>query len=117
MQNTRLNNLFGVILTRLGLWLTNPWRRISLSLISFLLGFFLGTGVATTVGQAAGWDIIAAAILLLFTEVASIIVYGRRQRRPTTEEFNRASWLAEIVNSLKIGLSYSLFVEAFKLGS
>ena len=117
MQNTRLNNLFGAILTRLGLWLTNPWRRISLSLICFLLGFFLGTGVATTVGQAAGWDVIAAAILLLFTEVASIVVYGSRQRRQTTEGFNRSSWLAEIVNSLKIGLSYSLFVEAFKLGS
>ncbi|NES18563.1 MAG: DUF565 domain-containing protein [Symploca sp. SIO3E6] len=117
MQNTRLNNLFSAILTRLGLWLTNPWRRISLSLISFLLGFFLGTGVATTVGQAAGWDIIAAAILLLVTEVSSIIIYGSRRRKQTTEELNNSSWFAEIVNSLKIGFSYSLFVEAFKLGS
>ena len=117
MQNTRLNNLFGAILARLGLWLTNPWRRISLSLISFLFGFFLGTGVATTAGQTAGWDVIAAAILVPFTEVASKIVYGNNRRKQTTEGFNRPSWLAEIVNSLKIGLTYSLFVEAFKLGS
>ncbi len=117
MQNTRLNNLFGAILTRLGLWLTNPWRRISLSLISFLWGFFLGTGVATTVGQTAGWDVIAAAILVLFTEVASRIVYGSKRRTQTTERFNKSSWLPEIVNSLKIGFTYSLFVEAFKLGS
>jgi len=117
MQNTRLNNLFGAILTRLGLWLTNPWRRISMSLISFLFGFFLGTGVATTVGQAAVWDVIAAATLLLLTEVTSIIVYGNKQRKQTTEAFKELSWFAEILNSLKIGFTYSLFVEALKLGS
>jgi hypothetical protein len=116
MQNTRLNNLVNVILGRLGEWFTNPWRRISLMLISLLLGIFLGTAIPTTTGQAASWDAIAAAILISVTEAISRLVYGRSRQQLQAPAF-RFSLLAEAINALKIGLSYSLFLEAFKLGS
>jgi hypothetical protein len=118
MQNTRLNNLINVVLGQLGQWFTNPWRHLSLVLISLLLGVFLGTAIPTTAGQAANWDVIAAGVLVLFTEAVSRIVYGsNRRRRQSTEGFPRRSLLAETINALKIGLTYSLFVEAFKIGS
>ena len=116
MQNTRLNNLVNVILGRLGKWLGNPWRRFSLILISLVLGVFLGTAIPTTTGQAASWDAIAAAILISVTEAISRLVYGRSIQQLQTSPF-RLSLLAETINALKIGLSYSLFLEAFKLGS
>jgi len=118
MQNTRLNNLVDVVLLQLRRWFINPWRRVSLVLISLLLGVFLGTAIPTTAGQSANWDVIAAGILLLFTEAVSRIVYGSNKRRAqTTEGFPRHSLLAEVINAIKIGLTYSMFMEAFKLGS
>jgi hypothetical protein len=118
MQNTRLNNLIGVILAQLGQWLLNPWRRVSLVLISLLLGVFLGTAIPTTSGQAAEWDIVGAGVLVLFTEVVSRFVYGRNRRQAAAAEIvPRRLLVTEMLNSLKIGLIYSMFVEAFKLGS
>jgi hypothetical protein len=117
MQNTRLNNLLNFALTRLGQWFANPWRHLSLILISLLLGVFLGTAIPTTAGQAANWDIVAAGVLILFTEAVSRVVYGSRRRGQSSEGSSGRSLLAEMINALKIGLTYSLFVEAFKIGS
>ena len=110
MQNTRLNNLFDAIATRLGQWFLNPWRRLSLLLISFLFGFFLGNAVSTTAGQEGVLDIVVAAFLVLLTEITSRIFYSPRF-------LSRRSLLIDSLNLLKVGFIYSLFLEAFKLGS
>jgi hypothetical protein len=110
MQNTRLNNLFDTIANSLGQWFANPWRRISLLLISFLFGFFLGSAVSTTAGQRAELDIVVAAFLVILTEITSRIFYSRSFFAP------KALWV-DALNYLKVGFIYSLFLEAFKLGS
>lgn len=110
MQRTRLSTLFDVTQTRLNQLLSNPWRRISLSLISLLLGFFVGQAVSTTAGQQALWDVTVAAFIMLFTEIVSRIAYGRGQ------QLRKSLWL-NILNIFKIGFAYSLYLEAFKLGS
>ncbi|MEQ8975472.1 MAG: DUF565 domain-containing protein [Coleofasciculus sp. C1-SOL-03] len=118
MQNTRLNTLVDVILARLAQWFANPWRRLSMILLGLLSGIFLGSAISTTAGQTADWDVIAAGILIIFTETVSRIVYGRnRQGLPSVSRASRLSWFLETVNALKIGLVYSMFLEAFKLGS
>ncbi|MBW4432937.1 MAG: DUF565 domain-containing protein [Pelatocladus maniniholoensis HA4357-MV3] len=110
MQNTRLNNLFNAIARRLEQWIFNPWRRISILIISFLFGFFLGNALATTAGQTAEWDIVVAGTLVLATEIANRIFYNR-------SVLARQVFWVQAMNYLKIGLTYSLFLEAFKLGS
>jgi hypothetical protein len=110
MQNTRLNNLSETIARRLGQWFFNPWRRLSLLVISFLFGFFLGSAVSTTAGQKAELDIVVAAILLFLTEITSRIFYSR-------SFFSQRSLWVESLNFLKIGFIYSLFIEALKLCS
>lgn len=118
MQNTRLNNLLNLALMRFGQWFTNPWRHLSLVLISLLLGVFLGSAIPTTAGQTANWDVVAAGVLILFTEAISRLVYGSSRRRRQSDEGSVGrSLLVEIINALKIGLTYSMFVEAFKIGS
>ena len=82
MQNTRLNNLFDTIVQRLGQWFLNPWRRISLLLMSFMFGFFLGTAFITVAGQQAVLDIFVAATLVIITEVSSRIIYSRTSQKP-----------------------------------
>jgi len=110
MQNTRINRLIDVLGERFRGWLSNPWRRISLLLISLLFGTFLGTAISTITGQSADWDIIAAGLVVLLTEFASWLVYGGPRR------VARSFWV-DMLNALKIGVTYNLFVEAFKLGS
>lgn len=110
MQRTRLNTLLEVSQTQFNQLFSNPWRRISLSLISVLLGFFVGQAVSMTAGQEAYWDITIGVFLLLFTETISRIAYRRRNKEL------RSLWL-DILNLFKIGVTYSLYLEALKLGS
>ncbi len=110
MQNTRLNSLVDIVTTRLNRWLTNPWRRLSLQVIGLLFGFFLGSAISTIAGQAAKWDVVAAAAVVVTTEVVNWLVYRR-------SETMARSLVLDSINAIKIGIIYSLFLEAFKLGS
>lgn len=111
MQRTRLNSLAKVTGNRLNSFFGNPWRRISLQIISVLLGTFVGQAIVTTSGQTAQWDVTAAGLLVLFTEVVSRLVYRQSSNKKI------APILQESLNLLKIGITYSLFLEAFKIGS
>ena len=116
MQRTRLNSLVIATAERLKLLFSNSWRRISLSLIGILLGFFMGSAIITTAGQDAIWDVSAAAILLAFTEFTSKLIYSRRNRLEHSSLVRRQLYV-DVFNLFKIGLTLSLFLEAFKLGS
>ncbi len=117
MQNTRLNSLIDTLLDRSGRWLQNPWRRISLVVISLLLGNFLATAIATTAGQNADWDILVSVVLVVFTEGVSWFVYRIDRRTVPSNQTGQRALAIEILNALKLGLIYGLFVEAFKIGS
>lgn len=113
MQNTRLSTLIDQSLTRLVIFLRNPWRRLSVLIISLLSGNFLATVISTISGQQADLDVVVAIFLLLIAEIISWLVY-RGDPRPANVQ--RALAL-EAANGIKLGLIYGLFVEAFKLGS
>ena len=110
MQRTRLNTWVEVTQTKFNETFSNPWRRISLSLISFLLGFFVGQAVSITAGQKAMWDINIGIFFLIFTEGISRLVYSRNKKEGR-------SLSLDILNLFKIGVTYSLYIEALKLGS
>lgn len=111
MQRTRLNTLIERRGTAFTQFFSNPWRRISLILLALLFGFFMGEAISTTVGQDAQWDVVSAALLLLFAESTSRFVYAQR-----TNINPRSQWV-EILNCFKVGITYNLFLEAFKVGS
>ncbi|MCT7948547.1 DUF565 domain-containing protein [Ancylothrix sp. C2] len=110
MQNTRFSTLLDTTSRQIGRWLSNPWRRLSLLIISLLFGYFFASAISTVAGQQANLDISVAAFLLVFTEATSRFVYGAGRRVSQSLFF-------QMLNTLKIGMTYSLFVEAFKLGS
>jgi Protein of unknown function (DUF565) len=113
MQNTRLNTLVDGSLQRLTQWLRNPWRRMSVMIISVLFGNFLASAVSTLAGQRAEPDILAALIVVAVTEIISWLAYANRPRLPNVQR----SLFIESLNGLKLGLLYGLFVQAFTLGS
>ncbi|WP_103668556.1 DUF565 domain-containing protein [Pseudanabaena sp. BC1403] len=117
MQNTRLSTIVSVSATRLSQWSRNPWRRTSFILISLLLGFFLASVISTVSGAKSEQDIVSAAIVVLIVELTNRYVYSTK--RVTSVDGSLAPRLltTEILNSIKLGLVYGLFLEAFKLGS
>lgn len=112
MQNTRLNSLLSNLSSQARQFFLNPWRKITLLLISLLIGIFMGIAIVTSAGQNGRLDIIVAAIVLLFTEVINWFVYRR-----FSENNNQMSGFIEVLNTFKIGLTYSLYIQAFVLGS
>ncbi|MGB3514177.1 MAG: DUF565 domain-containing protein [Microcoleaceae cyanobacterium] len=110
MQSTRLNRLFNVVIERFKQWLLNPWRRISLLVISLLFGNFVATAVSTIAGQEGYLDVMYALICLLITEILNWFAYGVKGKKIR-------SFGIDILNGFKIGFTYGLFLEAFKLGS
>lgn len=111
MQRTRLSTLAMRAGDRLGQFFLNPWRRISLLLISLLLGVFVAEALVTTSGQAAYWDVVVGGIFSIFTEAVSIFAYRVR------DGSNQGFLFKNVLNAFKIGFIYSLFLEALKIGS
>ena len=121
MQNTRLNTLVDRLGKQFIIWVENPWRRLSLIIISLLFGNFLASAIATTTGQRTELDAIASLVTLTVIESISWLTYGTTFGRRKLDDPNailgkRPLWIA-LLNSLKLGLIYGLFIEAFKLGS
>jgi len=108
MQETRLSLLIERLVNQFFGFLTNPWRQLSLITICALSGFFLASVITTSAGQSARWDITIALFFLLFTEISNYIIYRRRNEKPP--------WI-DLLNSLKIGFVYGLYLESLKLGS
>ncbi|PSF38420.1 hypothetical protein C7H19_05390 [Aphanothece hegewaldii CCALA 016] len=112
MQRTRLSTLVDTAGNRITEFTNNPWRRISLSIISLFFGFFIGAAVSTIAGQRSILDVMGAALLVLFSEIISSLFYTRR----FFSRIQRTIWV-DLLQFFKIGVVYSLFLEAFKLGS
>lgn len=116
MQRTRLNTLVDATAFRLQRFFANPWRRVSVLMLGFLFGIFVAQALSTTGGQEADWDIVMATFVLLFTEGVSIFVYRIPRRQLSATDIRRSLFI-EALNMFKIGITYSMFLEAFKLGS
>ncbi|QDZ38773.1 DUF565 domain-containing protein [Euhalothece natronophila Z-M001] len=108
MQNTRLNLLLASFSNQAQQFFANPWRRISLLLISLLFGFFMALAISSIAGQRGDLDVVVAAIMLIFTEVVSRVAYRNNRNN---------SGLIDFLNLFKVGLTYGFYLQAFILGS
>ena len=108
LQTTGLHKNFGRLLTRLRLWSSNPWRRYSIFLIFFLLGFVLGSSLGMINGALALMDPVGAFVTLLFLE---LLIRLRKQLVTSPDDYT----LLYILDLTRIGIIYGLFIEAFKL--
>ena len=107
MQQTRLNVLGRVLITRLNNFFNNPWRKLSLILIALFVGFFLAPTISSSLGQTSAWDSSVAFVYLIFTETISVIVYRNSNLRQ-----DNSFWM-NTLNALKIGFIYALYLQCF----
>ncbi|GDX72809.1 hypothetical protein LBMAG39_12420 [Cyanobium sp.] len=107
-QRTRLQRSLGGAWPRLEQWASNPWRRLSLLLIVLLGAFVLGNAIGTLTGARAFLDPVAALLCVVLIEIA-IRLRGPLRRRPG----DRLG--LELVDMTRMGFSYGLLLEGFKL--
>ena len=108
MQKTVLYISFAKIIDRLAHWAVNPWRRYSLLVIIFLMGFFIGSSLGMIIGVLALMDPVGALITLIFLE---LMIKSRffflRSKKPII--------LIRVIDMFRIGIAYGLFSEGLKL--
>ena len=92
----------------LSLWANNPWRRYSTSLITLLIGYFLGSSLGMVSAVVELMDPVAAFISVVFIEI--LIALRRNFRFERKKKF-----LVLLLDSLRLGLFYGFFTESLKL--
>ena len=89
-------------------WAVNPWRRYSVVLIMFFVGYFLGSSLGMISAVYNLMDPISALISVLTIEILI------KTRRSLLNDRNKKFFLL-IVDFLRIGLLYGFFTESLKL--
>lgn len=89
---------------------------LSFQLLSILFGFFVSTALSTIPAQTGDWGIIAAAVITTNQEIISKIIY-QKDIKFFYHHYVPLKKFLKYCNSIKIGILYGLFVDAFKLGS
>ena len=92
----------------LSIWANNPWRRYSISLITLLIGYFLGSSLGMVSAVVELMDPIAAFLSVVFIEI--LIVLRRNFRFGRKNKF-----LVLLLDSIRLGLFYGFFTESLKL--
>ena len=92
----------------LSLWAKNPWRRYSLSLITLLIGYFLGSSLGMVSAVVELMDPVAAFLSVIFIEILIVLRGNLRFQR-------KQRFLLLLLDSLRLGLFYGFFTESLKL--
>ena len=95
-------------ITTLNKWANNPWRKYSLALILFFVGYFFGSSLGMVSAVYELMDPISALVSIIFIELLI------KLRRSLTINKNK-KFLILLVDFLRIGLFYGFFTEGLKL--
>ena len=108
MQKTRFSKFNESINILFFGFIKSSWREKSINLISILFGYFLFANFITKFISEGKNELIMIPIIILCMEI--IIRF-----KPQQELNNYLLWL--ILDKIRIGGTYALILEAFKLGS
>jgi len=92
----------------LNLWANNPWRKYSLALIIFFIGYFFGSSLGMISAVFELMDPISALVSII------IIEFLIKLRRAINLNKNK-KFLTLLADFLRIGLFYGFFTEGLKL--
>ena len=92
----------------LNIWANNPWRRYSLSFITLLIGYFLGSSLGMVSAVVEIMDPVAAFLSVVCIEILIVLRRNFRFER-------KKKLLVLLLDSLRLGLFYGFFTESLKL--
>ncbi|KAF7816042.1 putative protein ycf20 [Senna tora] len=85
----------------------SPSRRALFGGISLLGGFYVAQTISLSFGALGVNDVIAAVVCVLLTEYVTKFYYSRP----------KVTFPVALLNNFKMGFTYGLFIDAFKLAS
>ncbi|XVF09779.1 hypothetical protein REPUB_Repub07fG0125600 [Reevesia pubescens] len=85
----------------------SPSRRALFGGISLLGGFYVSQTISLSFGALGVNDVIAAVLCVLLTEYVTRFYYSRP----------KITFPVALLNNFKMGFTYGLFIDAFKLAS
>jgi len=89
-------------------WSVNPWRRYSIAIIIFLVGYFFGSSLGMISAVYNLMDPIGA---LISVSLIEIFIKLRRSLLAKTKN----NFYLLVIDFLRIGLLYGFFTESLKL--
>ena len=107
-QKTRFQILIVDNFKTISNWAVNPWRKYSVVLLIFFIGYFFGSSLGMISAVYNLLDPVAALISVLIIEILIKI------RRALLIDKNKKFFLL-ITDFLRIGLLYGFFTESLKL--
>lgn len=107
-QQTKFQLLVVDNFKTLSQWAFNPWRRYSLALMLFFLGYFFGSALGMISAVFELMDPVGALVSVIFIEL--LIKFRRTLVFDKTRKF-----LILLSDFLRIGLLYGFFTEGLKL--
>tara|TARA_Y100000589_G_scaffold114831_1_gene108999 strand:- start:240 stop:581 length:342 start_codon:yes stop_codon:yes gene_type:complete len=107
-QKTKFQVLIVDNINTISKWAINPWRRYSIVLIIFFVGYFFGSSLGMISAVYNLMDPVGALIAVLIIEILIKI------RRSLLIDKNKKFFLL-IADFLRIGLLYGFFTESLKL--
>ena len=108
--NTRSNKIINEIIRFFSLNLVGPWKKRSISLLSLLIGYYLASNLLSYLIDSKGIKLIILIALIILME---IIV---RIRTGLAKNYKIPIFLNAFDN-IRVGCTYAIVLEAFKLGS
>ena len=109
MQNTKLKKFIDVLSSTVTPIISDNWRKRSILLLSLLFGFYFTNSLISFLLDKTVNTIFLAIIILLLMEISI--------RSTLFSYLNKFSIIILSINNLRIGSTYALILEAFKLGS
>ena len=109
MQKTRFRKLIDSLIFILTRLITDSWSKRSIMLLSLLLGFYFTNSFISFLLDKSVNTIFLAITILVFMEISIRSLF-----------FSKSAKISLIIlafNNFRIGSTYALILEAFKLGS
>ena len=108
MQKTKFSKINDQFNNLLFGFLSSSWKSKSINIISVLVGYFLFANFVTKFISEGRNELIMVPVIILIIELVI-----RIRPSPSSSLFN----LWKIVDKVRIGATYAVILEAFKLGS
>jgi len=109
MQKTRFRKLIDSLIFILNRLITDSWSKRSIMLLSLLLGFYFTNSFISFLLDKSVNTIFLAITILVIMEISIRSLFFFKTRK--------ISILILAFNNFRIGSTYALILEAFKLGS
>ncbi len=109
MQKTKFNKFINLLVRSINPIISDSWSKRCIYLLSLLFGFYFTNSLISFLLDRS-INTILLAIMILFIMELSI-------RSSLFSNFTKFSIIINTINNFRIGSTYALILEAFKLGS